>query len=69
MNTGPFLRSAHPSRRKCVPSAIRCDWERTAPGTYTCRRCREWTANLPEYRDGVCPALDRRKGTADRREA
>ncbi len=37
-------------------------------GTWMCKDCKMWTANLPLYKNQLCSAKDRRKGKADRRE-
>lgn len=36
--------------------------------TYDCTFCQSWTANLPAYRNEVCPKRDRRVGKLTRRK-
>ncbi len=52
-----------------IPREIKCVWMKRPGerGVYDCLNCRGWTANLPRYRNGICPKKDRRKRTTDRR--
>jgi hypothetical protein len=66
-------------RKARVPEEIKCDYAedvskrkrygRRVVRVYECRTCKRHTANLPLYKDDVCPAKDRRKGLRDRRAA
>lgn len=66
--------------RKCAnvatPSDVRCWWEKRATYTlgnavlkdvYVCPNCHSWTANLPLWKDSVCPLKERRVATTERR--
>lgn len=50
-----------------IPLDVQCEWRLLFHGTYICPQCKQVTSNLPALRSDVCPALDRRKGEADRR--
>lgn len=52
---------------KSIPVKIRCQWKRdvrlpakSLGSVYYCSNCSAWTANLPLYKNQICPAKDRR---------
>jgi len=70
-DTGQRREAAMTTAEKYVPAEVRHEWFRKKDqprGTYECPHCKMWTANAPLYRNDICPALDRRKRTTDRRE-
>lgn len=40
---------------------------RKQTGTWMCADCKQWTSNLPLYKNEICEKKDRRKGLEDRR--
>lgn len=59
-----------------VPNEIKHEWKvGPRPGSpsdlnrtvYRCAPCGMWTANLPLYKDDICPAKERRKASVQRR--
>lgn len=65
--------------RVVAPPEVRCRWKLRAKhklgasvltNVHVCQDCKSWTANLPLYKDMVCPKKDRRRATRkDRRQA
>jgi hypothetical protein len=53
-------------RREAIttPKNLQHEWKRRGnnkrSGIYDCKHCRQWTANMPLYRNEICPARDRR---------
>ncbi len=53
-----------------VPEEVKHAWvlRSGTVHTYDCTFCQSWTANLPAYRNEVCPKRDRRVGKLTRRK-
>lgn len=78
LNAETILEQARPRRAKVdVPEEVKHEWtlDESKPARagriyrHVCQPCGQWTANLPLYKDDVCPAKDRRKKAEQRREA
>jgi len=69
-------------KRENVDPAVKHTWVRSSRAggrgsrgfrlaqiAWVCLQCGQWTANLPKYKNEVCPKKDRRKAKEDRRKA